>query len=273
MKNHSFLIRASLAGAMHWGPGSGSAFGRRGPLRAPDGDGNSAGAGGGESTANAATTANGTGAPGTAPGAGTGEKHLPQSQVNTLVANARREGREAALREQQTTTTQQTTTQQQQAPAKGAEQQQPSAMSRSDVQALMQRERAFTHATAAVAPTPQQLARMEAAFNAENPSDVTAWVTQYAADMGLGKPGNQTSQSQQAGAAGTGSAAAAPSTSQPGQGGALITSDGLTNIYAMTPEQFAATPATKLRELHEQNVAAANARNGAPPVPRPSAKR
>ncbi len=91
----------SSTGAAHLGPGSGCAF-RRGPLLAPEDAGGAAGgASGGEppATPPAPPAAPPTSAPGTAPGGE--EKHLPQSQVNALVAQARREGREQALREAQ----------------------------------------------------------------------------------------------------------------------------------------------------------------------------
>ncbi len=90
-------------GAAHLGPGSGFMF-RRGPLL------EEVDAGGASGTANpevtpptqpatpAAPTT--TSDPGTAPGGGS-EKLLPQSQVNALVAAARREGREQALRDGQ----------------------------------------------------------------------------------------------------------------------------------------------------------------------------
>lgn len=262
MKNSNTIYRGVFGGGAHMGPGSGFAFGRRCPLLAPNDDGNGAGGGGGASSGTTTTTAT-TGDPATAPGAAGNEKSLPQSQVNTLVANARREGRESALRERQSSSS--TTA----APKGEAASPAPA----DDAQATISRYRAFDRAVGAAGLNERQLARMEAAFNAEKPSDVSAWSTNYLEDMGLVRhnPSTSTSTSQQAAAAAEtrAPAAAAPSSSQPSVS-QPITSDGLTNIYSMTPEQFAATPATRLKELHEQNVAAAQARSGAPPIPRPT---
>lgn len=100
------------SGSAQLGPASGFAF-VRGRLLAPEGDGGAAGGStGGEAATTASTTQPSTAATttqgdsGTAPG-GSGEKLLPQSQVNALVAAARREGKEQAQRDAQQVTQQQ----------------------------------------------------------------------------------------------------------------------------------------------------------------------
>jgi hypothetical protein len=53
---------------------------------------------------------------------------------------------------------------------------------------------------------------------------------------------------------------------------APITTNGLTNIYELTPEQFARYTPAQLRAHHESNVAAAVTSTGAPPIRRPPRK-
>ena len=153
--------RTRSIGAAHLGPATGHPW-ARGPLLSPEGDGVGAGAGG-ESTATTGESTATTSEAGTAPPAG--EKHLPQSQVNVLVANARREGREAALRERPATPGKE--------PApKGAE----TAAAPADlVRQEVSRVRTFERAIAPHALNDRQVARMEEALSAANPSDVAAW--------------------------------------------------------------------------------------------------
>ncbi len=163
------------------GPGAAhigfSMFGARGPLREEEGAG-------GSSAAPVAPTAAAQGEPAPAPGA-PAEKLLPQSQVSTLIAEAKRETeaktRARVLQEIEAA----------KAPTPKPAAKSDGLMSAADVQALLSRDRAFTRATATANLNDRQLARMEAALNAENPSDVAAWSAAYIEDLGIGKPATQ----------------------------------------------------------------------------------
>jgi hypothetical protein len=52
-----------------------------------------------------------------------------------------------------------------------------------------------------------------------------------------------------------------------------VTTGGLVDIYNLTPEQFASMTPAQMREHHERNVAAGNARTGAPRLPMAVQKR
>lgn len=236
-------------------------FGARGPLLAPEDGGNGAGGSGGGTSGTTTTTTTTEGTPGTAPAGAGGEKLLTQAQVNALVAQARREGRESATQQ----TTQQTTTPPPKATTAPAGEAQP--MTAEAVQQLMQRERAFTRATATAGLTEKQLARMEEAFNVAKPADVAAWSSTYLEDMGFAKPGTQ-QQSQngstQAGSTTTSAAAATtvPGRVEPGTNG------GLVDIWNLSGDQIEQLGPQGIREEHEKILAHANKRSGAPPVPR-----
>lgn len=248
-----------------YGAAHGAAFGRsmmfgsRGPLLSPE-DGNGAGATGGETTSTSTTTTTGT--PGTAPAGAGGEKLLTQAQVNALVAQARREGRESAA--QQTPPPQTTTQPKATTPPAGEAQ----PMTAEAVQQLMQRERAFTRATATAGLSEKQLARMEAAFNAEKPADVAAWSAGYLEDMGFAKPSTtQTTTQTTNGSTQTGQTPPAAAPMIPGAS-ATGTAGGLTDIWNLSADQIEQLGPEGIRAEHEKILAHANKRSGAPPVPR-----
>lgn len=146
---------------------------------APEGDGNGAGAAGGETTATTTVAAT-TGDPAPAPGAAS-EKMLPQSQVSTLIATAKREAREAARKEFEALQSQATTTTpKKDAPPNGSA---PPSVSATDVQQIIARERAIERASTGL--TSSRATRMEEACRAANPSDVAAWCKSYREDMGF----------------------------------------------------------------------------------------
>lgn len=161
------------------GPGAAhigfSMFGARGPLREEEGAG-------GSSAAPVAPPPAAPGEPAPAPGA-PAEKLLPQSQVSTLIAEAKRET-EAKTRAR---VLQEIEAAKAPPPAPKPAAKSDGSMSAADVQALLARDRAFTRATATANLNDRQLARMEAALNADNPSDVAAWSAAYIEDLGLAK--------------------------------------------------------------------------------------
>lgn len=243
-------------GAAHIGY---SMFGARGPLLAPEGDGAGAGSGGGESTATTATTAASatTGDPATAPGATASEKMLPQSQVNTLIANAKREAREATRRELE---------QQQQQAAPKKEEPKPSgnasSLSATDVQQIVARERAIERAS--VGLTPGRAARMEEACRAANPSDVAAWCKSYREDMGfdMTQPAQPVAPATPAAqAAPAAPAQPAPAAAPAASGGPVnpVTTGGIIDLFQLSHAQLQQLgPAgvraelDKIRNLHHQ---------------------
>lgn len=241
------------------GPGAAhigfSMFGARGPLREEEGSG------GGSSPAPVAPTAAAQGEPAPAPG-GAAEKLLPQSQVSTLIAEAKRDTeaktRARVLQEIEA--------------AKAPAAPKPSAksdgsMSAEDVQALLSRDRAFTRATATANLNDRQLTRMEAALKADNPPDVAAWSAAYIEDLGLVKPATPTAAP--AATAATleapkpAAAPAAPSVN------ALPTAHGLPDLFAMTPAQHAALGPQGIRSALEQLWKIGNQMSGAPERPKP----
>lgn len=247
-----------------YGAAHGAAFGRsmmfgsRGPLLSPEGDGNSA-APTGETTSTSTTTTT-TGTPGTAPAGASGEKLLTQAQVNALVAQARREGRESAAQPLTQTTTQPKAT----TPTAGEAQ---PMMTAEAVQQLMQRERAFTRVTATAGLNDKQLARMEAAFNADKPADVAAWSTTYLEDMGFAKPSTTTIQNPNGitppAVPGLPPAAAptVPSAVNP------MTSGGLTDIFNLSGDQIEQLGPQGMRAEFEKIITAGRRNSGAPPRP------
>jgi hypothetical protein len=58
-----------------------------------------------------------------------------------------------------------------------------------DVKQLMARQRAFDRATATAKLSDRALARMESAFTAESPENVSEWVKGYLEDLGIGASG------------------------------------------------------------------------------------
>lgn len=240
------------------GPGAAhigfSMFGARGPLREEEGAG-------GSSAAPVAPSAAAQGEPAPAPGA-PAEKLLPQSQVSTLIAEAKRETeaktRARVLQEIEAA----------KAPAAPKPTAKPDgSMSAEDVQTLLSRDRAFTRATATANLNDRQMARMEAALKAENPSDVAAWSAAYIEDLGIVKqvtqPAAPAATAPTAEAPKPAAAPAAPSTH------ALPTAMGVPDLFSMTPAQHQALGPAKVRETLEQLWKIGNAMNGAPERPKP----
>jgi len=261
MKNPTPRRSSGAAHNAAWIPGL------RRPLMAPED------AGGGAAASAAAPAPASTPAapapassPGTAPGGS--ENMLPQSRVNELVGQARREGREAALREigPQPKPA---------APAPvapAADPAKPGALTEDAVISLMDRERAFTHAsTGTYQLTAPQLQRMTQAFRAEKPTDVAAWTRAYADDLGF-KPiaaapaaaGTQTTptSSTEAGRPPVAAAPSAPARVDP------VTAGGLVDIWNLPLEEINRLGPWGLRAEQEKILAAANQKAGAPPVPR-----
>lgn len=243
------------------GPGAAhigfSMFGARGPLRSEEGS----------PPASAASppvaTAPAQGEPAPAPGA-PAEKLLPQSQVSTLIAEAKRDT-EAKTRAK---VLQEIEAAKAPPPAKAAAKADGS-MSLEDVQSLLARDRAFTRATATANLNERQLTRMEAALKADNPSDVAAWSAAYIEDLGLAKPQPQPAPSPGAAAEVKPPPAApsAPAKVDP------ITSGGLVNVFALTADQIDQLGPHGIREHFEKTVAVGRARLGAPPLPKLPARR
>lgn len=141
------------------------------------------------------------------------------------------------------------------------------------VLSLMARERAFTHATSGHQMTPQQFARMEAAYRAEKPGDVADWSTKYIADMGFAKVGMPTQQQPS-----TPAPAATPAPSEPAKPPptaptapvphALPTSGGLVDIWNLTPAQLDQLGPYGVKAEFEKHKEAGARQMGAPPVPK-----
>lgn len=266
MKTNTTTTRGSI-GAAHLGPASGFRWGRAPLLSPEDGTGSGAGVTGGESTTTTTTTA-ATGEPGTAP-AGTGEKLIPQSQVNHLVAKARQEGRDAALKEKPQGGGQQPSGNGQPA-AKGDS---TGMMSAEDVQQLIARDRAFTRATAQAGLSDRQLERMEAALRVENPSDVATWARSYLEDMGLVKSQITTTTTTTNNGGTTDPTRTAPAAPNAPTKIEIPTVSGLVDIWNLSADQIDQLGPEGIRAEHEKILAAAGKRAGAPPVPKVLQKR
>jgi hypothetical protein len=249
---------SATIGAAHNGPGSGFAF-RRGPLL------NSVDAGGAAATtATSTTTTSEQGAPGTAPASTStsapAEKMVPQSQVNTLIANARREGRDGALREGK----------------QGQPAAQAAPLSAEARLEELELRRTFDRKAAKLGLDDEASDDLFDLYKAQRPTDVGAWFETKAGRFAKGTVSQSTTttpNNQQLPTAEPAKpVAAAPSASQP-NAVTPVTTGGLVDIYNLTPEQFATYTPQQLREHHETNVAAAQSRAGAPPVPKAGGKR
>ena len=159
-----------------------SMFGARGPLRDEEGNGSSPAP---AALPPPATATPAQGEPAPVPGAAS-EKMLPQSQVSTLIADAKRDT-EAKTR----TKVLQEIADKAAMPAPKPTPKADGSMSAEDVQSLLSRDRAFTRATAKADLNERQLMRMEAALKADVPADVAAWCTAYIEDLGIAKPATQ----------------------------------------------------------------------------------
>lgn len=242
-----------------------SMFGARGPLLAPEGDGNgAASAGSTVETTTAVAPAPTTGDPATAPGAAS-EKMLPQSQVNTLIAQAKRDaearGREAYRKELEAQTAQPA------APKKEAAAAAPTPMTPADVQQVIARERALERAGAGLTPGRQQ--RMETACRAENPSDIAAWCKSYREDMGFDTTAAPAANS----AIAVETKPPPATTTVPAAVTQGPTAFGLPDVWNYTPAQLDALGPKGLRAEFEKLTAIGLEQSGAPPRPRSAPKR
>ena len=220
------------------------------PLLAPE---DSGGAAGGISAS--ATTTSDQGEPATAP-AGTGEKLLSQTQVNALIASARREGRESAGRE---------------TPKPAAPKGEAGSMELRLEE--MEMRRTFDRRASKLGLDDEASDDLFDLYKAQRPSDLGAWFDGKAARFtSKGTVSQPPSILNQPNAEAAKPPAAAPSTSQPAAVNP-ITTGGLVDIFNLTPEQFATFTPLQLREQHEKNVASARSRAGAPPPPRMGPKR
>lgn len=243
------------SGGSHFG-----AFGRQIMLLAPEGDGAGAAAPAIESTA---TT---TGEPATAPAAAPSEKMLPQSQVNTLIVEAKRQAREAARKEFEPA-----------APKPKEPEKAPPAptagmMSSTDVQQLIARERAFERGASGI--DGGRLARMEAAFRADNPSDVSAWTKAYREDMGF----DVTTPAQPAAPAAPPQATEAPkpaatAPSAPTSPVSPTTQQGMVDLFALTEQQLGQLGPAGLRQHFEAALTVGRQQSGVPQRPKAPARK
>lgn len=267
------------SGSAQLGPASGFAF-VRGRLLAPEGDGGAAGgsSGGEGSTTTTPTTTPSQGASttqgdsGTAPGGGS-EKLLPQSQVNTLVANARREGREQALRESQQVTQQQ------------AKKPDPGPKSDADRLAALEAELADTKARSAFDKHAARLGVSDelaedlfALSKAQRPENVGEWLASKVERFGL-KPAPATPA--QGASATTAAATSAASNTAPSESAKPpvaapsapskvdpLTGAGLVDIWNLSDAQLMQLGPAGLRAEFEKILAVARQQQGAPARPK-----
>lgn len=104
-------------------------------------------------------------------------------------------------------------------------------------------------------------------YKAQKPTDHAEWFTSKAQRFGFKGPTSTmptqtTSQTPEPARPASAAPSAPARVDVPAAG-------GLTNIYELTPEQFAQLSPQDLRTHHERILAAANSRKGAPPVPQP----
>lgn len=140
-------------------------------------------------------------------------------------------------------------------------------MSAEDVQTLLSRDRAFTRATATANLNDRQMARMEAALKAENPSDVAAWSAAYIEDLGIVK---QVTQPAAPAATATTTEAPRPAAAPAAPSAhTLPTAMGVPDLFSMTPAQHAALGPQGVRSALEQLWKIGNQMSGAPERPKP----
>lgn len=248
-------------GAAHLGPGSGAMFGRRGPLLAPEDSGSAAAA----PSAEAATTiAQDT--TGTAPVVSS-EKMLPQSQVNVLIASAKRDAREAALREQQTGA---------QPPKKDVRTLSVRKGDSGDRLAALEAELAETKQRSVFDKHAARLGLSDDAAEdlftlskSQKPTDVGEWLEAKAARFGI-KPAPSSTQPTQTTHAAPGvdpvkppaAAPAAPIKVDP------LTSAGVVDIFNLSEAQLHQLGPAGLRSAYEAILKLGQQQRGAPPRPK-----
>lgn len=241
------------------GPGAAhigfSMFGARGPLLAPEDTGAGASASTGDApNTTVSATATTTGEPATSPGAAS-EKMLPQSKVSTLIAEAKREAKEAARREFEAA-------QQQAAPKKDPPKDQAS-FTQSDFEKAIKREREIERGIAGLKPA--QAARLEETVRAVNPADIAAYCKSYRDDMGFdtaavpAQPAVATTPEVRPAPA---AAPAAPSAHT------LPTAHGVTDLFSLTPAQIQAQTPASARKALEELWKIGNQMSGAPDRPK-----
>lgn len=254
------------SGSAALGPASGFAF-VSGRLLAPENDGGAAGgaSGGGTTTtaptttpSQAATTTQGES--GTAPGGGS-EKMLPQSQVNALIASARREGREAAQRElqQQVTTGALSTPKQTAAPKSESDR-----LAALEAELAETKQRSVFDKHAVRLGVPDDLAEdLFALSKVQRPDNVGEWLEGKAARFGT-KPApttpNQAAPVEQPKPPAT--APSAPTKVDP------LTSGGLIDIWNLSDQQLNQLGPSGVRAAYEQALKIGQQQQGAPTRPR-----
>jgi hypothetical protein len=264
--------RVSGYGSAMIGPASGLGGWRRGPLLAPEdaASGAAGGSSGGDGTstptnppAGATTT---TSESGTAPGAGS-EKMLPQSQVNALVAAARREGAEKAQRESQQS---QVTTQQPKPSAPKSADDRLSALE-AELEATKQRG-AFDKHAAKLGIADDLAEDLFELAKTQRPQDLGTWLATKAERFGA-KPAPAASTSISTTASTTVTATEKPVTPPPAAPGAPVKVDGLTNagitdIFRLSDTQISQLGPSGLRKEFEKIVELGHAQSGAPQRPK-----
>lgn len=247
------------------GPGAAhigfSMFGARGPLREEEGAG-------GSSAAPVAPSAAAQGEPAPAPGA-PAEKLLPQSQVSTLIAEAKRETeaktRARVLQEIEAAKAPQ--------PAPKPTAKADGSMSAEDVQTLLSRDRAFTRATATANLNDRQLARMEAALKADNPPDVAAWSAAYIEDLGIVKQVAQPAAPAAPPQAPQETAKPPTAPTAPSAPASPTTQQGMVDLFALNEQQIAQLGPAGLRQHFEAALSVGRQQAGVPQRPKAPARK
>ncbi len=254
------------SGSAHLGRASGFAW-MRGPLLAPEDAGGAAGgSSGGESTTPSAPQPGATtqGTSGTAPG-GTSEKLLPQSQVNALVAAARREGREQAQREQQQQPRPQPAAAAPRHPVANKTVRDQISELREENRVMRERSR-FEREASRLGMDDAVTDKLFSLARATNvaPDNFGTWLGETATQFGIKQAPATTTTA--ADTAATTPAAAAPGA--PVRVDPLLANSGLVDIFNLTPAQLTALGPSGVRAEYEKILAVAQQQQGAPPRPK-----
>ena len=262
-------------------------FGARGPLLNLEGGGNGAPAP--TATPGVAPPAP-QGDPATAPGAAPAEKLLPQSQVNALIAEAKRDSeaktRAKVVQEQKDAEAARAVEVKASAAAAAKPSGSASGLSADEVQLMIARARAFERVTATAGLNERQVARMEEALATSKPTDIAEWSRTYLEDMGIGSRQITTTTTAPGTAAPpvvvTPATSAAATTTVPATNAtppaaapnaptvpvSPTTSNGLVDLFRLTSEQLDQLGPSGVREHFDKALAIGRQQGGALPRPK-----
>lgn len=195
-------------------------------------------------------------------------KTFTQQEVNAIVED--RLARERAARGQPG---QQAPVNGQQAPTQQEKPKPDAPVTRQEFEEW-QRRSAFDKRVSPLGLSPAAEEDLWTLYNAQKPADPEAWFKSKQETLGLKGTQVPNTQNANGGNANSGTQGGANPPSAPNAGGKVndLTSGGLVDIFNLPLDKVIALGPEGLRKHHEENLAAARSRDGAPPIPKMPAR-